>query len=80
VVALVILKQKLHRAVLEVAGHQLVETMLALRGLLILVVVVVRAGLAVDTLQVAQAALVLSSLNTPHHYNPSSHSKVLPVG
>jgi allophanate hydrolase subunit 1 len=29
---------------------------------------------------VATAALASSSLNTPHHYNPYSHSKVLPVG
>jgi hypothetical protein len=28
----------------------------------------------------AQAAQASSSLNTPHHCNPYSHSKVLPVG
>jgi hypothetical protein len=70
VVALVIIKQQLHRAVLEVADHQLVETMLALRGLLILVVVVALADLVVDTLQVAQADQVLFFSNTQYLYLP----------
>jgi hypothetical protein len=64
VAALATIKHKLHPAVLEAAGHQLVETMLALPEQLILAVVVVRAGLAVDTLPVVLAVQVLSSLVT----------------
>jgi hypothetical protein len=62
--ALATIKQQLHPVVLEAVGHQLVETMLALPEQLILAVVVVRAGLAVDTLQVVRAVRVLSSLVT----------------
>jgi hypothetical protein len=55
---------------------------MALLGLVVLgqsipeVAVVVAARLLLEPL----AALASSSLNTPHHYNPSSHSKALPVG
>jgi hypothetical protein len=34
----------------------------------------------ITLLQAVRADQVSSSSNTPHHYNPSSHSKVLPVG
>jgi hypothetical protein len=74
----------IHRERLEVVGLAVVlmvgqTVQVGLTQHQILVAVVVDA-VEMQTIQAAQAAQVSSSLNTPHHYNPSSHSKAQPSG
>jgi hypothetical protein len=60
---------------------QVVKLALAQMALLTPVAVAAVALLSTQTgKMVDQAAQASSSLNTPHPHNPSSHSKVLPVG